>query len=164
MTGGNCLRMSFLMDKFSEIELKFDADDVDLHHFLKWAILSDPSKYLHVSCPDHYYTQGLNDIDSLLLVSGWEPDLALQKDAHVFWFDDAGYSSTLSLYTVSDLIDKRSFIEIEIESTSEIDTETALLKLDQWKDSLTKEFDLEPPINESLYELYTGRKYVNAKE
>lgn len=102
------------------------------------------------------------DIAALLLATGWEVDLRLDKDAHVFWFDEPNFTSTLSIYTVNNKDVKnseRTFIEIEIEKSSNLDPQQALFELNEWGVVLMQEFLLEKPINQSLYEIYTGKKY-----
>lgn len=49
-------------DKYSELEYKFDAKDVNEDDFLRWSIGRSPVKYTTSSCPDVYYEQNGNII------------------------------------------------------------------------------------------------------
>lgn len=49
-------------DKYSELEAKFAADDVNEDQFLTWGILRKPVKYTSSSCPDVYYVNNNSDV------------------------------------------------------------------------------------------------------
>jgi len=50
------------MDRFSELEYKWDATGVPVDHFAAWAMNLSPFKYLRIKAPDFYWTQGENVI------------------------------------------------------------------------------------------------------
>jgi hypothetical protein len=197
-----------ITDRFLELEVKFDAKNVDELEFLKWGILRKPVKYISAACPDIYYEQNGNvirhrrsegpgtltvkkrksmtsiinrvevdlaidhetmthdDVEQFLLVSGWKEAFTIYKDCvGVFFYEEDGASITLSRYSVKKLNLKTkkcgksfTFIECEIEKGSAISDESAAILLEKWRKELMEVFDLEVPVNISIYELFSGGK------
>jgi adenylate cyclase class IV len=52
--------MSKTKAQHRELEVKLAADGMNIKAFKDWCFGRDPSKYLHVTGPDVYYTQGKN--------------------------------------------------------------------------------------------------------
>lgn len=197
-----------ITDRFSELEVKFVADNVNEDEFLTWGILRKPVKYTSTSGPDVYYKQGGNvvrhrwsegagvltvkqrksmksianrvevdlnfaenmeiaDVTQFLLASGWKRALTIFKNTvHVFWFEESNANITLSLYSVKRLVEKTrkcgqsfTFLECEIEKGSNISDEEAAILLEKWRKELMEKFDLKAPVNMSLWELFSGKKY-----
>lgn len=111
------------------------------------------------------------DITKFLTASGWKKTLTIYKDSvHVFWFEENDASVTLSLYTVKKLNEKtqkcgkpKTFLEVEVEKGSNLTNEAAGVLLENWKNELTTTFNLDKPMNLSLYELFSGKKYKKVK-
>jgi len=107
------------------------------------------------------------DITAFLQASGWKRILTLFKVfVHVFRYHVGGSVVTLALYEVEQLCEKtrkrintRRFMEVEVEKDSPLSDRGARLLLESWGARLTREFHLTTNVNESLFEIYTGRKY-----
>lgn len=52
--------MSKTKAEHRELEVKLEADSVNIRQFKEWCFERGPSRYLHVLGPDVYYTQGKN--------------------------------------------------------------------------------------------------------
>jgi hypothetical protein len=105
------------------------------------------------------------DVTAFLLAAGWEAEFTLQKHfSYPFWFKHGEASVVVSLYEVErqDTRDTRRFLEVEVEKTSQVSAEVADRLLKLWSGVLTNEFDLADPLTESLYEMYSGRRYLAA--
>ncbi len=104
------------------------------------------------------------DIKTFLFMSGFRPDFTLLKHFSRVWWFQHGHNATVavSLYEVErqDTRDTRRFLEVEVEKSSNIDPGHALVILDVWSGVLMEEFDLADPQTESLYEIYSGRRYL----
>lgn len=89
----------------------------------------------------------------------------LIKTAHIFFYKRGNHSLTVVLYDVylddnGKEINKRRFIEAEIDKGSDITVETAKKNLKKWVDMLQEEFKvILTPLNQSLYEIYSGDLY-----
>jgi adenylate cyclase class IV len=112
------------------------------------------------------------DVTSLLLATGWKRSLTLLKDhVYVFFYDlPGGGSVSLSLYGVErlnyktqKLTDLKTFMEIEVEKGGPLDLASSKQILEKWRRELTEKFGLKSPVNRSLYEIYTGKKYRMTK-
>jgi len=205
------------MDRFSELEYKWDATGVPVDHFAAWAMNQSPFKYRRIKAPDYYWVQGENvirhrhdvgagtltvkgrkssesitdrveidlqfgpsvkdkDVPAFLEATGWQMQLWLAKDAHIFWFSpkhasSPQFTSTVALYDVNLVFTTTGkhlamlpaspmrFLEVEIEKTSSIDGKRAQDALNLWRDMLTNEFKLVRPLNLSLYEIFSGKRY-----
>jgi hypothetical protein len=105
------------------------------------------------------------DVDAFLRETGWAPIVTLRKgDVHDFKYhcvcDLGTYDVCVSLCEIAN--DGRRFLEVEVEKGSAIPQPAARLALDFWKVALQKAFALGEPLNESLFELYTGQRYMTA--
>lgn len=102
------------------------------------------------------------DVAAFLWTAGWEQDLVLSKEfSRVFWFKHSGATIAVSLYEVSYNFDVRRFLEVEVEKTSDVSPEEAARLLRLWGGVVADEFDAGPPLDESLYEMYSGRRYLS---
>lgn len=202
-----------MSDQFSEIEVKYDAKNVDVEKFLDWCMSHRPARYERVEGPDVYYEQGDNvvrhrhhagpdrcgevtvkkrkgsrsimdrleinlrfeagtgvtAVDAFLQATGWTKAFKLCKDAHIFWFKKGQEHATLVVYSVGKetiengeikLVECRRFVEIEIEASSGLESRAAKDALRRWRKQLLEAFpDLGDPLNDSLYEIYSGKRY-----
>lgn len=194
-----------------ELEVKIDAQRVNVEAFRRWAFDRLPSKYQHVVGPDTYYIQGKNvlrhrerlqskpgagageltvkrrtskksttdrleidlpigagatieDVRRFLAATGWKPEFTVVKDCHIFWYEDRNPGVEVVLYEVRCIYPNgretqiRSFLEIEIHK-ADSDHPKALTTLKDWEDAARKAFELGETQKESLYEIYSGRRY-----
>lgn len=111
------------------------------------------------------------DVTVFLRASGWKRILTLFKTfVHVFRYKLSDAEVTLALYEVEQLcerthkrINTRRFMEVEVEKGSPLSDRAAKALLDAWKVILQREFHLTSPVNESLFEIYTGRRYATMR-
>jgi len=193
-----------VVDKHSELELKFAADHVDPVKFKAWGMAMRPTRFNSACYPDVYYFRGDNvvrhrllsgpgeltvkrrkrvdsitdrqeidltfaplvtaaDIAAFLLAAGWEVAFTLQKHfSYPFWFKHVDAHVVVSLYEVerTDTRETRRFLEIEVDKDSEVSDIAARNLLNLWASTAADEFDLGVPVDLSLYELYSGRRYL----
>lgn len=105
------------------------------------------------------------DVTAFLLATGWVERLDLNKWSHIYTVRRNGITSILAFYTVEEysgleVNPPRDFIEVEIDKENEISEQQALDELNWWKKDLQFNLGLGEPINQSLYEIYTGERYV----
>lgn len=108
-----------------------------------------------------------NDVTVFLQASGWKRILTLFKVfVHVFRYRVDGAEVTIALYEVEQLCERtrkriktRRFLEVEVEKGSPLSDRSARLLLESYKSRLEKQFHLTSPVTESLFEIYTGRRY-----
>lgn len=112
-----------------------------------------------------------HDVKEFLSCAGYTHAFTLVKDAHIFWINIT--PKTVATFVIYDVwkeeknrltgktrkIDKKRFVEVEIEKNSAIKTETAKRHIRKWVKILQKKFKLKSPLNSSLYELYSGETY-----
>lgn len=107
------------------------------------------------------------DVEAFLLASGWKQEFVLFKECDIFRFLDFedGCGVDVVYYTVGKLkedklIDKRSFIEIEIEKGSDLNSTRCHQVLEGWASAARDSFGsrLLKPMNKSLYEIFSGKK------
>jgi hypothetical protein len=104
------------------------------------------------------------DVMAFLEATGWALEFTLLKHfSHVFWFKHGEATVCVSLYEVSraDTKDTRRFLEVEVERDSEVTEARARNLLGVWGGAAANEFDLDEPMNDSLYEVYSGRRYAS---
>jgi hypothetical protein len=104
------------------------------------------------------------DVSEFLLMAGWEVEFILLKHfSRVWWFKHGDATLSVSLYEVErqDTKDTRRFLEIEVEKVSPVEPEAASNLLALWSSIIAEEFDLADPQTESLYETYSGRRYLS---
>lgn len=192
------------MERHSELELKFSAEEVAVGRFRVWCMGLDPVGYKTRAYPDNYYCNGdavvrhrgwplpggeltvkrrksacsivnrqeinlqfaaevsQGDVVAFLEATGWTLDFILLKHfSHVFWFKHGEATICVSLYEVerADTKETRRFLEVEIERDSEVTEATARELLDLWGGAAAHEFDLDEPMTDSLWEIYSGRRY-----
>jgi hypothetical protein len=106
-----------------------------------------------------------NDVKAFIKATGWQHEVSLHKHfSHVYWFKHAAAKLALSLYEVEEVPAGRisRMLEIEIEKDSNITDVEANALLKMWSSVLTEDFDLGMPLDRSLYEIYTGKRYEMA--
>lgn len=114
-------------------------------------------------------TQG-KDVDAFLKATGYTPVFTLVKIAHIFWVEDDDVPLTVVIYDVWQQppgkpplkrppADAKRFIEVEVEKGSTIAKFYAKTVLDKWVKELRQQFGLSEPLNDSLYEIYSGKRY-----
>lgn len=197
------------MNKFSEVELKLEADNIVDDDLLQWAMARHPVRYFSGGCPDVYYSNkgatvrhrwstgageltvkrrksntsttdreeidlkfdascDLLDVQTFLAATGWKRVLTIFKNSvHVFFFElPGGGELSLSLYSVEKLNEKTQkragltrWLELEVEKGSKYDLVQCKKILNSWLDDLKKAFRLGKPVNLSLFEIYTNKRY-----
>jgi len=205
------------MDRYSELEHKWDGTHITVPDFHRWALAQGPYQYKRIDAIDTYYIQGDNvvrhrrdgdagiltvkcrkssksitdrvevdllfapsiseaDVATFLVASGWKRHLSIWKDAHIYWLKHGKNAvSTFALYDAMKLSSKqegrpleidspRRFLEAEIEKHSIASDQMGLELLKDWREKLTKEFKLGAPLNDSLYEIFSGGKYKIARK
>lgn len=66
------------------------------------------------------------------------------------------YSGHVAMYSVYRTgKDRRQFLEVEIDSSSQCEPKVALKALDLWVNRIQKDLGLKTPLNSSLYEIYS---------
>jgi hypothetical protein len=190
-----------------ELEIKLAADGVHTDTFKTWCFERDPSRYLHVTGPDTYYTQGKNvlrhrqpgqggpgeltvkrrtsktstkdrleidlrfdpntsleDVRRFLLATGWTPAFTVIKDCHIFWFEEWKPGVEAVLYDVRCVLPSgketkpRRFVEFEIHK-ADSNHPKALTTLKDWENMARDQFSFGETMTESLYEIYSGKRY-----
>jgi hypothetical protein len=112
------------------------------------------------------------DVISFLEATGWKEELWLSKHfSKVYWFKHGNAEIAVSLYEVEefkhyphDLFGRktgniRRMLEVEVEKGSDVDKEAARTVLSTWCSVLTDDLGLGVPLDRSLYEIYTGKRY-----
>lgn len=124
----------------------------------------DPTKRVEIDLKfDH--TTTLDDVVSFVTATGWKHELTLIKHfSHVSWFKHGDAEMALSLYEVEDVETKivHRMMEIEVEKGSEVSEAEALSILNTWCKALSDDFQLGEPLSDSLYEIFSGRRYEMA--
>lgn len=198
----------------SEIEHKYEGEDVSDNAFAVACQLRQPERFLHVSGPDAYYEQGTNvirhrlsggageltvkrrkstdstedrqeidlffspknsiiDVQAFLAATGWNRTFTIMKDCRIYWFppeasEQFGGKAEVSVVLYDcwrvgdgrDGEDRRRIVEVEIEKGSKVSKKVARSILLGWRDFLIANgVRLGDRINDSLYEMYSGKKY-----
>lgn len=202
------------MDPHSEVEVKFDADGVDLNTYKNFVevrcrfqgarvvgykavqgtdtyfvINGKPLRYRRGGdrCAELTYKErksadSISDrveinlplksgtppaaVEAMLTYLGAEVDFSIEKWSYIFHLDGImngiDYRATLALYDVHDvapgLETTRRFLEVEIEAASNCTPAQGLEVLDSWRALVEDELQVQGPLNQSLYEIYTKRK------
>lgn len=115
----------------------------------------------------------VKDVRAFLAASGWEPVFSLYKTAEIAWIWSSGlpydivnrrFEFTVCFYEVTQIgTDKppRRFLEVEFEKDNPyVPAETIDQLLQTWRATLTAEFGLGAPLSESLFEIYSGERYI----
>lgn len=104
------------------------------------------------------------DVQRFLAATGWEPAFTVVKDCHIFWFTDRKPGVEVVLYDVRCVrpngkeTEPRRFVEIEIHKADSL-LPSALLTLTDWEREARELFKLGDTQSESLYEIYSGKRY-----
>lgn len=103
------------------------------------------------------------DTAAFLRAVGFKEAFTLVKEAHIFWVRlSPQLQATFVIYDVwraEEPTKKRRFVEIEAEKGSPCTPETGKRHVRAWVKKLQDRFDLGEPLNESLYEIYSGKRY-----
>lgn len=121
---------------------------------------------------DLHFAQGTRppDVEAWLMQAGFRRAFTLTKTAHIFWFRQKRHHVTVVIYDVwrvgedGERLDERRFIEVEAEKGSEVSVEAAKRHLRAWVSMIDCEFDVGEPSNESLWEIYSGKRYGLVEE
>lgn len=102
-------------------------------------------------------------VEALLTYLGGEKDFSIQKRSYIFHLtgdlNGIAYKATTALYDVEDEAGwVRRFLEVEIEANSDCTPAQGLEVLDSWRALIEDELQVQGPLNQSLYEIYTTRK------
>jgi adenylate cyclase class IV len=105
-----------------------------------------------------------HDVDTFLRAIGFTNVFTLVKEAHIYWVRlSPNLISTYVIYDVwkdDDPDTKARFIEIEAEKGSDVTPDTAKRHIRNAVTQLRGRFKLPEPLNESLYEIYSGKRYA----
>lgn len=121
------------------------------------------------------------DVDAFLRAISFKHAFTLVKDAHIFWLTSDGVPLTLVIYEVgrqlndlavemkggelvAKLVDVRHFIEVEAEKGYPGSKARAKQVVENWVSMLRSTFGLGEPLNESLYEIYSGKRYQSVRD
>lgn len=106
------------------------------------------------------------DVDAFLKATGFLHVFTLVKEAHIYWVKlTDNISATYVIYDVwregpdGKKLDVKRFIEVEAEKGSDVTSETAKRHLRVLVKGLQAQFNLAEPLNDSLYEIYSGKRY-----
>lgn len=114
------------------------------------------------------------DVQEFLKHTGYKPEFYLAKDSYIYdikgtffhAFGHIDFECTAAMYGVTvyqpngDYLSGPDwYIEIEIEKEAKIEEKEALEALDWLGKNLRTKLSLGEPINQSLYEIYSGKQY-----
>jgi adenylate cyclase class IV len=105
-----------------------------------------------------------DDVTRFLLATGWEQKFTVIKDCHIFWYEDTKPGVEVVLYDVRCVLpsgketDSRRFIEVEIHKADSL-MPNALTTLKDWEASVREVWSGLETMTESLYEIYSGKRY-----
>lgn len=106
------------------------------------------------------------DVDAFLKATGFTHVFTLVKEAHIFWYKlSENLMATFVIYDVwregpdGTRLDTKRFIEVEAEKGSNVTSDTAKRHIRNQVKLLQTQFGLGEPLNESLYEIYSGKRY-----
>lgn len=97
-----------------------------------------------------------DDVAGLFGLLGGKFEFVIRKQYYVWMLKRGPEEICLALYDVCDAVceNERRFLEVEIEKHSEISQKDGLTLLNYWIDMVQGRFQLEKPVNKSLYEMY----------
>lgn len=109
-----------------------------------------------------------NDVHTMIGYLGGKEVFNIEKTSYIYHVrgqmgveegSSKQYVAVLALYDVTDEEGKtRRFLEVEIESSSECSEEVGRKALDRWVRIVKNGLEVEGPINESLFEIYSKGK------
>lgn len=107
---------------------------------------------------------GTKDVGAFLETIGFTKHMTIVKDAHIFWTQlTPSLKATFVIYDAwraDKPNDDRRFIEIEAEKGSDVTPDTAKRHINAWVKALQEQFGLGEPLNDSLWEIFSGEKYA----
>lgn len=107
----------------------------------------------------------IDDVTRFLAATGWEPCFTVIKDCHIFWFDETKPGVEAVLYDVRCVFPNgkesksRRFAEFEIHKADSSHPK-AITTLKDWECVARDQFDFGETMTESLYEIYSGKRYL----
>lgn len=109
-------------------------------------------------------TTKADDVTSFLLATGFNLEFSLRKEAHIYWFTEGKTHLSVVIYDVfCEGFPDRRFIEVEAEKGSDVTVEHAKKRVNAWVKDFQDCFHVGDPLNDSLYEIYSGNKYQMVK-
>lgn len=108
-----------------------------------------------------------NDVHTMIGYLGGKEVFSIEKTSYIYHVTgqmvaeepDSQYIAVLALYDVTDEEGKtRRFLEVEIEASSPCSEEQGRKALDRWVRIVKNGLEVEGPINESLFEIYSKGK------
>lgn len=109
-----------------------------------------------------------DDVTTFLEFSGWRHAFTVVKDCHIFNFSAVGKPKVsiviYDCWLVSGAQNKKAsvpqrFIEIEAAKGSNETLKRDKEIIEEWYQKISGLFDVEKPINKSLYEIFSGKSY-----
>ena len=109
------------------------------------------------------------DVHTMIDYLGGKPVFSIEKTSYIYHVTgtlnpdnvtgNPQYIAVLALYDVTDEDGKtRRFLEVEIEAGSPCNEESGRKALDKWVRIIKNQLQVEGPMNESLYEIYSKGK------
>ena len=102
------------------------------------------------------------DVEVFLKATGFAEAFTIKKKSHIFWVQlTPRLEATFVIYDVKKIGETtwRRFVEIEAEKGSSVTSETGKRHVNACVADLRAAFKLEVPLNQSLYEIYSGKTY-----
>jgi len=104
------------------------------------------------------------DVTTFLELTGWKRAFTVIKDCHIFNFSATGKPKvSIVIYDCwlagTDKPVPKRFIEIEAAKGSNETFKRDKEIIDEWYSKISSRFDVEKPINKSLYEIFSGKSY-----
>lgn len=113
------------------------------------------------------------DVDAFLKATGFVPVFTLVKVAHIYWLEVEGIPLTVVFYEVwqqeprplpcpilnQPVPGARRFIEVEAEKGADVKKGDAKAVINRWVRRFQEHLGVGEPLNESLYEIYSGKRY-----
>jgi adenylate cyclase class IV len=109
---------------------------------------------------------GVSDVVAFLEATGFKKAFTLTKQAYIYWVQlTTKVRASFVIYDVwqtneaGEKINCKRFIEVEAEKGSDVEVETAKRHVREQVKILQAHFNIGEPLNESLYEIYSGKRY-----
>ena len=111
---------------------------------------------------------GVEDVRAFLKATGFKKEFRLVKTAHIFWMTSNGVELTHVIYDVwrdddGSISQNKRFVEVEAEKGSDSTVAHAKREVNAWVKTLGEVFGPRAPLNDSLYEIYSGKKYLTVE-
>lgn len=104
----------------------------------------------------------IKDIVAFLGATGYTHSFTIEKESHIYWVKlSDNLMATFVIYDVwlQDEGKRARFIEVEAEKGSNVTAETGKRHVREQVKALQARFGVGEPLNESLYEIYSGKRY-----